>query len=255
MEIPRSEFTSAGFLVTREVERPSYLSAELLPDRIISTCSCIASFVPDSGCIRWAQDPPRPRIEYAEKFGLDPAALEEITAWATSRFGTTVRWPNVVSDLDAAKALVSRFLRDLPGVRVLELGLHRSMTDVFCQTAEPPPQKPGFAPIGREGVHQLILEGKPLTQSGAVLGFEPRVYLHILSCSWLCNHLETVVERALGIKPNRHGLLERFDDACACVQYISRDDVPSEPGLWLPWLIVDHTAEVQRPADAASRRG
>jgi hypothetical protein len=48
MEIQLSDFVSAGFLVTREVDRPSYVSAELLPARIVSASGCIAPFVPDT---------------------------------------------------------------------------------------------------------------------------------------------------------------------------------------------------------------
>jgi hypothetical protein len=241
MEKQLSDFISAGFLVTREVDRPSYVSAELLPARMISASGCIAPFVPDTWCIEWTQDASERRIEHAGAFGLDSQALRELTACVTPRFDKSFRWSNVIVDLDTAHELVSRFLSTVRDVKVLELGLHRSMTDDFCQKAEPPAGKPGFAPLGRQGVHEVILEGNPPTQTGKVLGFEPLVFNDSLSCSWLCNGLENAIAQALGIKPNRHALIEMFDDARQCVEYISRDDVRAEPGLWLPWLIIDHT--------------
>lgn len=245
MEKPLSDFISAGFFVTREVERPSSLSAELLPARMISASRCIASFAPDTWCIEWTQDTQERRIEAARAFGLDAQALQEITAWATSRFDKAIRWSNVIIDLDAAIELVRLFLDKLPDVKVFELGLHRSMSQGFCQEAEPPPPKPGFAPNGRQGVHELLLAEKHLAGGGCVLGFEPLVFNHSMSCSWLCNGLEVLVSQALGIKPNRHGLLGRFDEAVTSVEYISRDDVGAEPGLWLPWLIIDHTDKIR----------
>lgn len=246
MKASLSDFISAGFLVTREINRPSYVSATLLPDRIISASSCIAPFIPDTWCIEWTQDTPEERIENAKGFALDFNTLGKVTAWATPKFGKTIGWPNVITDFHSAKELVDLFISTLPDFKVLELGLHRSLVDVFCHEAEPPPQKPGFAANGRQGVHESILKGNLLTQSGEILGFEPLVFDCSLSCSWLCNSLDTAVEQDLGIRPNQHGLIETFAEASNCVEYISRDDVGAEPGLWLPWLIIDHSQKVQQ---------
>jgi hypothetical protein len=241
-----SEFVSAGFLITREVPRPSYVSSELLPDRLISASGCIARFVPDRWCIEWTGDNDDDRIEAAAAFELDSSALARLSEWITPRFGAELRWPNIIVDLDTATTIAHTFLRNLLGVRVLELALHESMTGRFCQEAEPPPAQPGHAPNGRQGIHEVILIGNPPNSAGRVLGFEPLVsFGHSLSCSWLCNHLETAVDQSLNIRPNHNGLIETFDDARRCIEYISRDDVGAEPGLWLPWLIVDHTAAVQ----------
>jgi hypothetical protein len=246
METQLSDFISAGFLVTREVDRPSYVSAELLPARIVSASGCIASFVPDTWCIEWTNDTQESRIEDAGAFGLESQDLKEIIEWVTPRFDKSIRWPNVIIDLETAEELVCRFLRNLAHVKVLELCLHQSMVQEFCQEAEPPPQQPGFAPNGRQGVHEVILKEKLPTQNGYFLGFEPLVFDYSLSCSWLCNSLDTQVEQALGIKPNQHGLIDSFDEAVKSVEYISRDEVGAEPGLWLPWLVIDHTKRGQR---------
>jgi hypothetical protein len=244
METQLADFVSAGFFVTREVDRPSYVSTDLLPDRIVSASACIAPFIPDTWCIEWTQDSPDCRADDAKAFALDSGALGKVTAWVTPRFGKTIGWPNVLKDINSAKDLVDLFLSSLPDVKVLELGLHRSMTAEFSREAEPPPQKPGFGPTGRQGVHEVILQGNPPAQGGNILGFEPLVFDGSLSCSWLCNSLDTVVEQVLGIRPSQYGLIGAFDDARRCVAYISRDEVGAEPGLWLPWLIIDHTQRV-----------
>lgn len=241
MDGPLSQFLSAGFLVTREVDRPPYVSEALLPPRIVSASGCIASFIPDTWCIEWTEDTQDRRAQHAAVFNLESGSLTEVTAWATPRFDCSIRWPNIIVDLGTANELVSRFLGKVPDVRVLELALHASMVEQFCHKAEPPPQQPGFAPMGRQGVQEVLLEHKPPKDDGRVLGFELLVFDYSLSCSWLCNGLDTVVHEALGIRPNQHGLIEAFGDARKCVQHISRDDVGAEPGLWLPWLIIDHT--------------
>jgi hypothetical protein len=49
------------------------------------------------------------------------------------------------------------------------------------------------------------------------------------------------VARALGIMPNAAGLLADPEEARRAVAYISGDGVGAEPGLWLPWLLIEHT--------------
>jgi len=89
----------------------------------------------------------------------------------------------------------------------------------------------------------MILAGNPVADGGVSLGFEPLVFDGSTPpCSWLCNHLEVSVHRDLGIVPNRHGLIGTYDEARRCTDCISRDDVGAEPGLWLPWLVVDRSA-------------
>lgn len=240
-----TEFISAGFVITRPVVRPPYASASLLPDLLLSASQCIANFIPDTWCIEWTQDTPESRTENAKAFGLDALGLAKATVWVTSRFGDSIAWPGVLMDIQVAKQFVETFLSHLPDAKVLELALHRSQTDQFCQEAEPAPQQPGFAPIGRQGIHEAVLKAQPPTDGGRILGFEPLVFDYSLSHSWLCNGLETVVAEHLNISPNGNGLIETFDNACRCVNYIARDDVGAEPGLWLPWLLIDHSENVR----------
>lgn len=253
MTIKRFEFLSAGFLITRSVPRPPSFSKALIPDQIISASDCIVDFVPDTWCIEWTQDTQEARKKKAATFELETNALEALTRWVTPQFGENIGWPNVCFDLDIALQIVRIHLKHLSDVRVLQLALHQSHINEFCRVAEPPPQEPGFAPNGRQGVHESIRKGSPLTEGGKVLGFEPLVFEYSLSCSWLCNGLETAVSDKLNIKPNQFGFIQKFEEACKCVEYISREEVGAEPGLWLPWLIVDHSEKVQQ--SAADGRG
>jgi hypothetical protein len=129
----------------------------------------------------------------------------------------------------------------LPDVRILELALHLSLTDQFCYEAKQLPRQSGSAPSGRQGILDAALKMQPVSEGGRVLGFEPLVYDYTLSHSWLCNSLDTLVAEQLNIRPNAHGFIDTFDEACKCIEYISREDVGAEPGLWLPWLIIDRT--------------
>jgi hypothetical protein len=217
-----------------------------LPEQIISASGCIATFIPDTWCIEWTQDTSKNRSEEAKTFGLDDSRVLDMIKWVTPKFNDTIVWPNIVIDITVAVRLVGTFLSNLPDVRLLEIALHKSQTDEFCLVAEPPPQQPGFAPNGRQGVHEAILKTKSPSKDGHVLGFEPLVFDYSLSCSWLCNRLDTVVAEHLNIRPNQHGFVETFAEACQCVEYISKNDVGAEPGLWLPWLLLDHSEKVRQ---------
>jgi hypothetical protein len=241
-----SEFCSCGFLITRSVPRPCYVSAELLPERIASVSTCISKFVPDTWCIEWTGDSQESRLEDARAFDLDLEVLRKVTDWVTPRFGGLIGWPNIVFDLGTARQLVEQFLGELDDIKVLELGLHKSLIEAFCDEAEPSPQQPGFAPIGRQGIHEAVLKRRPLALGGCIQGFEPLVFDGSLSHSWLCNSLETSVSKHLDIRPNSFGMIDQFEEARACVEYISRDEVGAEPGLWLPWLIIEHPTKAQR---------
>jgi len=240
MKTPLSDFVSAGFVITPKVPRLTYFSVELLPDHLVSLSSCIACFLPDAWCIEWADADSGGLPEEAQVFGLEPATFADLTSWVTERFGQSIAWPNIIRTLDVAEQLYSTFLNTRGNFKLLEIALHQSMTEIFCREAEPV-QQPGYAPLGRQGVHEVLLESNRLTKGGKVLGFEPVVFNDSLSCSWLCNGLETVVADTLAIQPNEHGLIQKYDDARKCVEYISREEVGAEPGLWLPWLVIDHT--------------
>ena len=53
----------------------------------------------------------------------------------------------------------------------------------------------------------------------------------------ICFNLD--IKERFDISPNKYGLIELFDDACKCIEYIARKEVGAEPGLWLPWLLIE----------------
>jgi hypothetical protein len=197
--------------------------------------------VPDTWCIDWASDEGQAREQAAAEFHLDEVARKSLGAWVTARFGTTVFWPRVVLDLATARELVSRFLSHVPDIRILEMALDRESLAKLAAVAEPPPPEPGYAPMGRQGVYEVLLKGRAPTAGGVTLGFEPMSFDICFEHSWRCNALEIEIDRELGIRPNEHGLIGTWEQAQKSVEYIRRDDVGAEPGLWLPWLVIDQT--------------
>ena len=232
-------FLSAGFFVTRSLRRPSYTNQLLLPDQLVSMSPCLAKFLPDTWCIEWTNDSDTERSRGAEFFDLTEDQLFELIANVTPSFEQQFGWPNVIWELETARSLAAAILHSRD-IRILELGLHHDFAATFCRDAEPEQQE-GYAPMGRQGIHEAILKDRRTSDLGVALGFEPLLSDGMLSCSWLCNGLETVVAERLQIEPNRSGLIETLEDGRSVASFIARDDVGAEPGLWLPWLIIDHT--------------
>ncbi|MGB7328593.1 MAG: hypothetical protein WBD31_27195 [Rubripirellula sp.] len=214
-----------------------------MPDRLVSVSGCLAKFLPDTWCIEWANASNAERIDAAEFFCLDEDKLRLIVAKATQMFGERIGWPNVCRDLEAAQSFAAETKGPEIDLRILELGLHVDSVEAFCRDAEPNPSPDGYAPMGRHGVHELLLFRNFVSESGARLGFEPLLSDGTITCSWLCNGLESVVAERLDIRPNSVGLIETLDQALEAVALIGHDDTGAEPGRWLPWLVVDHTGQ------------
>ena len=231
---------SGGFYITQSIQRPAYSNPRLLPKRVVTASRCITKFLPDTWCIEWTNDCVSERKMTAEYFGLNENEMYSLISEMTAAFDSSLDWPNTIRDLKFARSIADSFLADEPDIRILELGLHSEYVRAMCEDMEPE-QHAGFAPVGRQGIHEAILRMQQVSRTGMILGFEPLLSNHSIACSWLCNGLETEVAEHLAILPNANGLIDTFEEAQAAVSYIGRDEVGAEPGLWLPWLIIDHT--------------
>lgn len=238
MHVDMGSFVTGGYFITKTIDRPLFTDADLLPPRMVSATSCLATFVPDDWAISWVSVPEEERLEYSQTFGLSAERMSELVDWVTGRFDVELGWPNVCFSLDTVRDLARTFLEPDPERVIMGLGLHTSLVGRFVEVAKPPPAPPGYSPMGPDGLYTSVTRRQAMAPGGQPLGFEPLTYERCLSCSWLCNGLERDAWRELGIRPNGHGFIETWEEALACVEYISRDDVGAEPGLWLPWLVV-----------------
>lgn len=97
--------------------------------------------------------------------------------------------------------------------------------------------------MGKSGIFECVSAGTNIADGGDFLGFELlATYLGMLTCSWVCNGLETECAKRLGILTNSHGFVQTYADASRCAEFISRDETGAEPGLWLPWRMSVYSA-------------
>lgn len=235
------EEVAAGYLLVRPVPRPVYASASLLPDELLSASDCICPRFPDPSAIDWVAAAEEARIEALDAVGLPAERRREARDWATARFGVDFGWPGVFDTAAAAAEVRERFFGPASGLRLLGLGLPRRHLDAFIAEATPPPPEPGFSPQGESGYLHGAKARQPLAAGGQRLGFELLdVEAGQLGCSWLCNGLESHCAAALGVRPNARGLVDDPESAERCRGEIAREEIGAEPGLWLPWLLVEY---------------
>ena len=190
---------SAGFVLTRPVERAPFWSADLLPERILTFSDCLAKFLPGTWALRWVEAEPAERKASAQAFGFNSQELERLLDWTTeAQNDGRFLWPNVFGSLEAARAFLREFNPPVPDLFLLGLGLPEDRREAALAEQAPPPGG------GPSGIYELLQEPKPLPEGGTFLGWE------ILGTelfggqfhSWLCSGLEKVVYERLGGRPN-----------------------------------------------------
>jgi hypothetical protein len=237
-QFPGNEFISGGYFLTKYIDRPESMSADLLPSQIVSASSCIVD-IPDAWAVEWANYQESERQEEAAKFGIKPEILPHLMRWVTSRLDSQeIGWPVVFYSLKTARRFAQEFLPDNDEVVVLGIGLTREFANVLLQEEKPPDNH------GIPGVYEALGKGLGLESGGEILGFEVLGYEWGGFHSWLCNGLEVDSYREFNIRPNGNGFISNLDDGAKTAEYASREGVGAEPALWQPWIVVKYPMKI-----------
>jgi len=227
---------SGGYFLTMAVDRPEYVTAELLPSRLLSLSDCICDFIPNVWAVEWASVEAEQRVAEALKFNVPSSALPDIVNWTTERMNTgALGWPCVFFSTRDARDFARRFLNVIPDLKLLGIALHTDLVDEFLSEEKPGPSQ------GEPGIYTAISSRKPLEPGGSELGWEVLCYEYGGFHSWLCNSLESDVAKKCGIKPGAAGFIASANDALAAAEYCGREDVGAEPGFWAPWLVMEYS--------------
>lgn len=229
-----SEFVSGGYYIIKSVDKQVWMKADFLPDRVISVSRCLANVLPDVWTIEWVVFEDRERRKKAAEFGLSPHAMIKVIEYLTNSLNDNViGWPGLFFSIDTAHEFVNAYLNDSSEYEVVGIGLHESFVERFIkyndQVAE-----------GKYGIYDAISSGSNIDLNGRPLGFELLGYDYGDFHSWLCNSLQGDINREFGVRPNNSGLLDSFKEASQAAEYVQRDEVGAEPGIWMPWLIVEY---------------
>lgn len=232
---PIDEFISGGYFLTKYTDRSEYMSSDLIPTRLVSASHCIVDIVPDAWAVEWGAYNERARQREASKFGITPDTLPQVIRWVTDRIDShDIGWPAVFNSTDVARQFADQFLSNNHDIVLIGIGLSRTLVNTFLEEEKPPVE------YGTPGVYEALTQYNSLESGAEVLGFEVLGFDTSHFHSWLCNGLEVDCNRELEIRPNSYGFIDTFEEASACAEYASRDDVGAEPAFWQPWLIVQY---------------
>lgn len=209
------------------------------PSRFVTVSDCHADVYPDWWALPWNDvDVDWLRSERA-CYELDNTGVADLRGWVAQamddgRFG----WPHVFFELDAAREFRRRFLRAIPGTRVVGLSVEADVARAFLRDEALQGGDDG------SGIWTMLSRGTPLLRRDAPLGFEvlgaeSDGTLHTLRC----NEAERELVETLGVAFNAHGLIRDYAQAVAASAYLNRDDVAAEPVPWYPFRLDERRAE------------
>jgi hypothetical protein len=244
-----TSYRSAGWYLTRAFPRTAFSDRELLPPALVSMSECLAAFAPGQWAIEWTIATLADREVDAAAFGVAAEGLPRVISWSTTAFDVAFGWPSCFYSLDAAKGFAADFLAGATGLRLVGLGLHEKHVASFVEESQPREPREG-AP----GIATQLAREQPLAPGGELLGWEPLGWDHGFH-SWLCNGLEREVARERGIRPGAWGLLESAEAAEEVAAFAGREETHAEPGLWLPWVLVEYPLDGAAPHVAPRRPG
>lgn len=233
-----NDFVAAGYFLARMSHRQPWMSAELLPDRILSACDCICTFFPDTWAMDWSSSPEE-RRKGAATFQIPEERMPDVVSWANESFERAFGWPRVLYSLEDARTARTLLDPGVDGVILFGLGLPADLASTFLDAAKPPPRTEGYAPVGATGYFHMVSRGQRLAEGGSPLGFDLlSSWEGLLTHSWLCNGLEKQLHEKVGLTPNSEGFIANLDIARDCARRIQAGDVNAEPEDWFPWLVV-----------------
>lgn len=223
-------FISGGYRILKYVKRPNYSSADLLPDEILTTSTCMVNTIPGSWATPWSSDEKIERDKIATEFGLNAEDQKAITDWTTLQMNIkAMEFPDIFYSTQAARDFLSLFNIATEKLVIVGIGIRKNIAKDFVDTCK----------VDRlqDGLISTVELGQKLENRGLFLGYE--IYGHEGGWyhSWLCNGLEKVALKKFSIAPNKHGFINDYEDAKKCAEYFEDPDLGAETVPWYPWGI------------------
>ena len=228
------DYVSGGYYVVKTIPRPKDLS-DLLPKTLLTMSKCFSPPIRDLVQLQWDEyeDASVSIGEEAIEFGIPENRIPDLVRWAKGQHNTSYF---VFTEVGPPLELLDRFITD-SSVRVVGIGLHASLLESF-KSQQSKDVNNGL------GLVELVDEKRPLAENGVPLGYEPLGFEGTCFHSWLCHYAPDEVHKRFGIRPNRLGLIDNFEDARQVNEYLL--ETGAEPAIWEPWLLIDYAAKGEK---------
>ena len=229
-----SDLLLGGFFLTKPVVDSPKLK-RVPPNKFLTMSKCLGDFVPDDWVYWNSGDRRTQRAERAEALGIDVTHLEGLKVWCTTQYTErrTLGYPNVIFDIETARALVKQLgvvVRNGPLI-LLGIGLPFAMSGEFFQRLRA--VKSGSREISI-GIPIMLQKGVTLPEGEESLGFdalgyESRGTFHSSKCYKVDD------SELAQISFNSFGYCSTLLDAERLTTVHSRGS--PERVVWLPWEI------------------
>lgn len=230
----------AGYVVVQDVPYQPYFGGPL-PAVVTSISSCQTASIPDVSWLSWGNVTAEQRESARRAFELSEERATELTTVVDRLFAENeICWPRYLQSDEAVRAILA-LLPSTARFRVIGVAMHESLVAELVELV-------ADVPSAARSLVAAIETRRPLPPGGTTLGFEPLCtdYDGTPSCSWLCNGLIAPFVARCQSTPNANGLVDDFASADAFCRIVADEEL-GEPGLWLPWLLVDYTAHLRLP--------
>jgi hypothetical protein len=228
-----SDLLLGGFFLTKPVVDSPKLERVPL-NKFLTVSKCLGDFVPDDWVYWNSEERRTERAERAEALGIDVDHLEDLKTWCTNQYTErhTLGYPNVIFDIETARAVVERLgvVSDGPLI-LLGIGLPFAMSGEFFQRLRA--VKSGSREISI-GIPIMLQKGVTLPEGEESLGFdalgyESRGTFHSSKCYKVDDSEVTQISF------NSFGYCSTLLDAERLTTVHSRGS--PERVVWLPWEI------------------
>lgn len=229
-------YLSAGYYLLLPTPRKEYMDKTVVPKSILSVGECICTHYPDTS-ILWGESEVK-KERYMEQLGLSLNTFQSLEQWIEEHRKTEdVLFPQVFSNLNAAKTFVNRFLTHIPDIRIIGIGLSEQYKVDFLEDVA------AFSSKNPEpyGVEKMLSQHLSPDMDGAKkIGYEVLGFDSGLFHSYLCNELERNFSQQFNFSLNSCGLIHTFEEADRYSDYCNELGEATEAVLWFPWAIFEY---------------
>jgi hypothetical protein len=167
------------------------------------------------------------RVETAAALGIPASTLPAVIPQVTGAFGELFFWPNVIPSVSAARQLL-QMVPPSPGWLIVGFGVTELEVAGVLERNAPPPQIPGFAPVGASGVFEVLAKQQLLEPGFVELGFDVLEISYGL-LSHTCLDFDLASTKAYDGELNADGLLPNYAAAEHAARVLTKHLDPANP--------------------------
>lgn len=226
-DIHLDDYVAGGYFITKYADRKNWMSADLLPPKLLSVSVLITTLAPTT----------YPLIDAAsdsyELYGVSPDMIPDLKKWWTEQNQKEIGWQHTFYALDFARQFVKRFVTKTDDVAILGVAVHQKYASLVLE---------GYDPKTACGVEEVVARSlSPVP--GNVLGFDILSYEYCRFDSWIMPSYPQVIFEALHIRPNQYGFINTLEEADQCDKFMTASDDMALHGWWMPWLMIRYPLE------------